>query len=215
MLRLTGNERSLAEVAAVAEHIAGMTAAASAFGLQPDIPARPDHVAPPVVALLDEDGAPGAAQTLADIRAWARQWLDADKVPNIWRALAHHPRLLGATWHKHRVVLGPGALDGLAKGCAALAVAQFRQNPYWIAYLTRLLRVSCGLDDRALVEVTAMMMHSLAFNTVAHGMRLEAPLDDLCPADLEPGGRLAQARDPGSPAPAPEAPASDTGRHAS
>jgi hypothetical protein len=123
-------------------------------------------------------------------------------VPNIWRALAHHPRLLQAVWHKNRLILGAGALDEFVKGCAALAVAQFRQNPYWIAYQTQFLRHSCGLDDRALVEATAMMMHSLAFNTIAHGMRLDAPNDNLSAADFAPGGRLAHQRGPGATAPA-------------
>ena len=45
-------------------------------------------------------------------------------------------------------MLGAGTLDELVKGCAALAVAQFRQSPYWIAYLTQWLRVRCGVEDR-------------------------------------------------------------------
>ena len=38
--------------------------------------------------------------TLAEIREWARQSLGVDRAPAVWRALAHHPRLLEATWRK-------------------------------------------------------------------------------------------------------------------
>jgi hypothetical protein len=198
VLRLTGSERAVVELAATAEHMASLTAAAAGFMLQPDIPAEPQ---PPTasVALLDEVAAPGAAATLAEIRAWAAAALGVDRVPTIWRALAHHPRLLEAVWRKNRLILGTGILDDLVKGCAALAVAQFRQSPYWIAYQTQFLRHTCGLDDRALVEATAMMMHSLAFNTIAHGMRLDAPHEHLNAIDFAPGGRLAHTRSPGAP----------------
>lgn len=189
----------MAEVAATAEHMASLTAAAAAFQLQPDVPTEPPPPASATVALLDEASAPEAAATLAEIRDWAGRALGVERVPNIWRAFAHHPRLLEAVWRKNRLILGAGALDGLVKGCAALAVAQFRQSPYWIAYQTQFLRHTCGLDDRAIVEATAMVMHSLAFNTIAHGMRLEAPFAELAAADFAPGGRLEHARRPAEP----------------
>lgn len=200
MLRLTQSERAVAEIAAVAEHTASLTAAAAAFALQPDVPAPGTTPVEALVPLLDEQSAPQAAATFAEIRAWSRRALGIEHIPAIWRALAHHPRQLEATWRKNRLVLEGGALDETTKAGAALAVAQFRQSGYWIAYLTRFLRVSCGFDDRALVEATAMMMHSLSFNTIAHGMHLEAPMNDLAAADFGPGGRFANTPGPGGPA---------------
>ena len=76
------------------------------------------------------------------------------------------------------------------KGCAALAVAQFRQSPYWFAYLTHVLRSRSGLDDRALVELAGAVMHYVSFNTIAHGMRLDAPFSDMTAADVVPGGQF-------------------------
>ncbi len=201
VMRLTGSERAVAEISAIAEHMASMTAAAAGFMLQPDVPAQEGLPAVATVALLDEETAPEAAATLAEIRAWAGEALKTDRVPSIWRAFAHHPRLLEAVWRKNRLVLGAGVLDERTKAGAALAVAQFRQSPYWIAYQTRFLRVSCGFDDRSLVELTAMMMHSLAYNTIAHGMRLDAPIDNLAAADFAPGGRLEHSRSPAQAAP--------------
>ena len=191
MLRLTQNERAVAEIAAIAEHVASLTAAAAAFQLRSDVPLESSDVdCAPLIPLVDETHPGEAAETLAQIRAWARQALDIDHVPAVWRALAHHPRLLESTWRKDQLVLAAGTLDELVKGCAALAVAQFRQSPYWIAYLTRYLRTRCGVDDRVLVEIAGAVMHYISFNTIAHGMRLEAPFSEMEAADVAPGGRF-------------------------
>ena len=200
MVRLTGTERAVAEVAAIAEHVASMTAAAAAFQLRPDIPPESnDDVSPALVPLLDEDRAAAAAATLAEIRDWARRALGVDRAPAVWRALAHQPRLLEATWRKDRLVLGAGALDELVKGCAALAVAQFRQSSYWIAYLTQFLRTRCSLEDRGVVELAGAVMHYVSFNTIAHGMMLDPPFTDVRAEDFQPDGRLFDAPGPGAP----------------
>jgi hypothetical protein len=191
VLRLTGTGRGVAEVAAVAEHVASLTSTAAAFDLRPDVPrTAPDGVA--TVPLLDETSAPDAAATLAEIRGWAKDALSIDHIPAVWRALAHLPRLLESTWRKDRLVLGAGTLDELVKGCAALAVAQLRQSQYWITYLTHFLRTRCGLTDRGVVEVAGAVMHYVSFNTIAHGMRLDPPMADMTAADVAPGGRFEQ-----------------------
>lgn len=204
MVRLTGSERAVAEVAAVAEHVASLTAASAAFQLGTDVPHDGAVSSTAIVPLLDEQSAPEAALTLAEIRAWSREALGLDRVPAMWRTLAHQPRLLEATWRKDRLVLGGGVLDELVKGCAALAVAQFRQSPYWIAYLTHVLRRQHGLDDRALVELAGAVMHYVSFNTIAHGMRLDAPFSDMTAGDVAPEGRfehlLPGGRPPSGPA---------------
>lgn len=202
MLRLTGTERGVAEVTAIAEHVASLTATAAAFQLRPDIPAEsPDGVGP-LVPLLDERAAGDATATLAEIRQWAGQALGVDRAPAIWRALAHHPRLLESSWRKHRLVLAPGVLDELVKGCAALAVAQFRQSSYWIPYLTQLLRRRSGLSDRGIVEIAGAVMHYVSFNTISHGMRLDAPMSDMGASDVAPGGRFEHLLPGGRPSPA-------------
>jgi hypothetical protein len=189
--RLTGTERGVAEVAAIAEHVASLSAAAAAFQLPPDIPAPAGETAQAmVVPLLDEQSGGEAAGTLKEIREWCRDTLGVDRVPAVWRALAHQPRLLEVTWRKDRLIMGAGTLDELTKACAALAVAQFRQSPYWIAHFTHFLRARCGLTDRGLAELAGAVMHYVSFNTIAHGMRLEAPFADLRAADVAPGGRF-------------------------
>lgn len=188
MLRLTGTDRAVAEIAAVAEHIASLTAAASALGPPPDVPPGAGSGIP-LVALLDEQSAPDAAAVLGEIREWSGPALGVDHIPAFWRVLAHQPRLLEATWRKDRLILSAGVLDELTKLCAAIAVAQFRQSPYWIPYLTQMLR-SRGVNDRELVEIAGAVMHYVSFNTIAHGMRLEPPVSGITAADVAPGGRL-------------------------
>jgi alkylhydroperoxidase/carboxymuconolactone decarboxylase family protein YurZ len=199
VLRLTGSERALVEVAAVAEHVASLTAAAAAFCLCPDVPTSSDSgPEAPLVPLLDEARAPNAAATLAEIRAWTSQTLGLDSIPAIWLALAHRPELLDATWRKDRLVLEAGTLDVLVKSLIALAVAQLRESVYWIPYYTHVLRRRCGLDDAALVEVAGAVMHYVSFTTIAHAMRLEPPVSDITAADVAPGGPLEHIVPPGA-----------------
>lgn len=190
MLRLTGTERAVAEVVAVAEHIASLTAAVAAFRIAPDVPSEPGERGQPLVPLVDEDTAGDAAHTLREIREWSQQALRTDHVPAIWRALAHQPRVLETTWRKDRLVLSAGAVDEFVKACVALAVAQFRQSSYWVSYFTHLLRTQHGLDDAAVVELAGATMHYVSFNTIAHGMRLHAPVADITAADVAAGGPL-------------------------
>jgi hypothetical protein len=141
--------------------------------------------APPGL-VASPDGAPQAAETLAEVRAWAAEALGGDGVPLFWRVLAHRPGLLAATWAKDRLVLGAGEVDAAAKICVALAVAVFRQSRYWSAYLGELARRQAGLDDGGLVELAGCVMHYASYNTIAHGMRLEPPYHDMTAAALGP-----------------------------
>jgi alkylhydroperoxidase/carboxymuconolactone decarboxylase family protein YurZ len=189
VLRLTGSDRAIAEVTAIAEHVASLTAAASALQLRPGEHGHdPDSAA--LVPLLDETSAGDAQPTLAEIRAWCRESLGADRVPAIWRALAHQPRLLAATWRKDRLIMAPGVLDESVKIYAAIAVAYFRQNDYWIGYYTQLLRSRGGLNDSTIVELAGAVMHYVSFNTIAHGMRLDAPVAEITASEVAPGGHL-------------------------
>lgn len=199
MLRLTGTTRAVAEVAATAEHVASLTLAASAFNLSFDDVAQREPSGGSLGHLVDEH-APEAEAIMAEIRTWTSTAMGVEEVPSLWRALAHRPRFLQATWHKHRLVLGDGVLESQARACAGLAVAELRGSPYVISYFTALLRHSYGFDDAALVDVATMAMHALSFNTIAGGMLLEAPFDELSAEDFASGGRLERARQPGEPA---------------
>jgi hypothetical protein len=176
VLRLGVGERGVIEIMAISEHVSSLCAGAGALQLQPDLLERrwPE---PPKAA----------AECLDEIAAWAREALGLDGAPDFWRLLAHQPRFLQATWAKDRLVLGAGRLDERVKLCIAFAVAASRQSPYWIACYTELLRRRAAIDEPALVELTASVMHYVSFNTIAHGMMLGARHDEMTAADFEGG----------------------------
>lgn len=176
VLRLGVGERGVTEIMAVSEHVASLCAGASALQLEPDVPERRSQarvVGPPAGPLLEE------------IAGWARAHLGLDRAPDFWVRLSPQPRFLETTWRKDRLVMGAGRLDEPAKLCLGFAVAAFRQSPYWIAYFTELLRRCAGLDEPALVELTASVMHYVSFNTIAHGMMLHPRFGEMTAADFE------------------------------
>ncbi len=119
-------------------------------------------------------------------------------MPAFWRVLARHPRFLASTWAKNGLVLSAAELDEPTKACAALAVAMNAHSAYFTSYLNPWVRHAVGLDDGGLVELGAAVMHYVSFNTIAHGMMLDAPFSDVRAEDFRPGGRLANAPGPGS-----------------
>jgi len=94
VLRLTQDDRAVAEIAAIAEHMASLTAAAAAFQLRPDVPLESGDGDSSLIPLVDAVNSGEASESLAEIHGWAKQTLGIDHVPAIWRALAYHPRLL-------------------------------------------------------------------------------------------------------------------------
>jgi hypothetical protein len=180
VLRLGLTEKGLTEIIGLAEHVVSLCAGAEGLRIRPDVPDEPNGRPTELVAPCPED----AVDTLVEIRNWTATALGVDRAPVFWRVLAHQPRLLAATWAKDRLVLGPGELDGSAKTCVALAVAMFKQSPYWTSYLSQLVRRTANLDDAGLVELAGNVMHYVAYNTIAHGMRLEPPYANMTAAEM-------------------------------
>ncbi|GAC1325785.1 MAG: hypothetical protein NVSMB2_24520 [Chloroflexota bacterium] len=198
MLRLGVSEQGLTEILAVAEHVNSMIALAEGFRLRPDVPHVTEGPATELVPPIEEAPAGLAADTLDDVRAWAKATLGIEHVPAFWRVLARHPRFLASTWAKNRLVMSAADVDEPTKACAAFAVAMNARSAYFTSYLNPWVRRVVGLDDDGLVELGAAVMHYVAFNTVAHGMMLEPPFSDMRAEDFRPGGRLADAPGPGS-----------------
>jgi AhpD family alkylhydroperoxidase len=69
--------------------------------------------------LRDDELSPEAAEVFDEIRVARR----SDRVNDFWRALAHDPALLRATWERLRAVMAPGALDPLVKEMIYVAVS--------------------------------------------------------------------------------------------
>ena len=185
MLRLGLHERGVTEIMAVAEHVVSIGRAAAGLRLRADVPDDPRGDATELIDLAAEPPSDTAA-TLGEIAAWARTALHTEHVPAFWRALARRPRLLASVWAKHRLVLGAGELDESAKLCLALAVAMNERSDYWTAYFARYGRSAGVFDDEVVVEIAGAVLHYTSFNTIAHGMMLEAPHRDLTSSDTPP-----------------------------
>lgn len=196
MLRLGISEQGLTEIMAVAEHVNSLAVLAEGFRLRPDVPHPASGPATELVAPVDETEPGLAADVLDQIRAWASSALGVEHVPAFWRVLARQPRFLAATWAKDRLVLGAGDVDEGTKACAAMAVAMNGRSAYCAAYFNSWVRRAMGLDEGGMVELGAAVMHYVSFNTIAHGMMLEPPFDDMTAEDFQPGGRLSDAPRP-------------------
>ena len=193
MLRLGKSEQGVTEIMAVAEHVNSMAVLAEGFHLRLDVPCLPEGPATELVAPVDEAEPGQAADTLDEIRRWARPNLGVEHVPALWRVLARQPRFLASTWTKDRLVLGAGEIDEATKACAAMAVAMNARSAYCTSYFNPLVRHAMGFDDGSMVELGAAVMHYVSFNTVAHGMMLAPPFNDVRAEDFQPGGGLADA----------------------
>ncbi len=197
MLRLGITERGISEILAVAEHINSLSALADGFRLLPDVPHPPADTSPALVPPLAEGADGPSADTLAEIRAVVGERLGIGHVPAIWRVIARHPKFLAAEWAKHQLVLSDGEVPLGPKLCAALAVAMNKHSAYWTSYLNPWVRQAMNLDDNTMVELGAAVVHYVSFNTIAHGMMLDPPFEDITAADFQPGGRYANAPGPG------------------
>lgn len=172
-MRLGLTEAGVTELMAVADHARGLSKLAAGLRLSPE---TAEGGAGRVVADVPEetvDGRVGAVY--ADIRAWAKTHLGVDRVPALWRALAHHPVYLDAVWRRDRAIMGPGALTPLQKQAVGYAMATNCVAPYMIDYHAAALRVA-GLDDHGFIEVLAVVDYFNNLNTLADGMDIESDI---------------------------------------
>ena len=123
-----------------------------------------------VPLLSDQDAAPEARAVFDAIRA-AR---GTDYVNNFWRALAHDPPLLRATWERLATVMAPGALDPLAKELIYVAVSVANGCAYCIHSHTAAARAK-GMTAAQHAELLAVI--AMASQTNALATALQVPTD--------------------------------------
>jgi AhpD family alkylhydroperoxidase len=125
-----------------------------------------------VVPLLsDGEGGAEALAVFDDIRA-RRQ---TDYVNNFWRALAHDPATLRATWERAQAVMAPGALDPLVKELIYVAVSTASGCSYCVHSHTAAARAK-GMTDAMHGELLAVI--AMAAQTNALATALQVPVDD-------------------------------------
>ena len=109
--------------------------------------------------LSDEELSPEARAVFDEIRA-AR---GTDYVNDFWRALAHDPETLRATWDRLRRVMGPGALDPLAKELIYLAVSVANGCSYCVHSHTASARAK-GMTEAQHAEALAVIGMAMQTN---------------------------------------------------
>lgn len=124
------------------------------------------------VPLLGDDQAGAEAfAVFADIRD-KRQ---TDYVNNFWRALAHDPALLRATWERLLAVMGPGALDPLVKELIYVAVSVANGCEYCVHSHMAAARAK-GMTPEMQGELLAVI--AMASQTNALATALQVPVDE-------------------------------------
>ncbi len=121
--------------------------------------------------LSDEDLSDEARAVFEDIR----QVRGTDHVNNFWRALAHDPALLRATWERLKAVMAPGELDPLVKEMVYLAVSVANGCQYCIHSHTAAARAK-GMTPGQHGELLAVI--GMAAQTNALVNALQTPVDD-------------------------------------
>lgn len=123
------------------------------------------------VRLLSDDQAPAESRAVFEAIRAARQ---TDYVNNFWRALAHDPALLRATWDRASTVMAPGALDPLVKELIYLAVSTANGCAYCVHSHTAAARAK-GMTPEQQAELLAVI--AMASQTNALATALGVPVD--------------------------------------
>ncbi|MFC3527323.1 carboxymuconolactone decarboxylase family protein [Paracoccus mangrovi] len=123
------------------------------------------------VSLLSDQDAPAESRAVFDAIRAAR---GTDYVNNFWRALAHDPALLRATWDRLSTVMAPGALDPLVKELIYLAVSTANGCSYCIHSHTAAARAK-GMTPDQHAELLAVI--AMASQTNALATALQVPTD--------------------------------------
>ena len=124
-----------------------------------------------VPLLTDADLSPEAAEVFADIRATR----GTEYVNNFWRALAHNPAQLRATWQGLKPVMGPGALDPLVKEMIYVAVSAANACEYCCHSHAASARAK-GMTPEMYSELMSVVAMASSTNALAN--MLQVPVDE-------------------------------------
>jgi len=121
-----------------------------------------------VPLLSDAEASPEARAVLDEIRAVR----GTDHVNNFWRALAHDPALMRATWERLKVVMAPGALDPLVKEMLYIAVSTANGCGYCLHSHTAAATAK-GMTPEMHGELLAVIGMASQTNALATALQVE------------------------------------------
>ena len=121
--------------------------------------------------LLSDDALSDEARAIIDdIRATR----GSDFINNFWRALAHDPALLQATWDRLKQVMGPGEIDPLTKEMVYIAVSVTNACSYCTHSHTAAARAK-GMTEAQYAELLAVI--GMAHQTNGLVTAMQVPVD--------------------------------------
>ena len=125
-----------------------------------------------VPLISDEEASTQVLAVFDDIRAVR----GTDFINNFWRALAHDPATLKATWERLKDVMGDGALDPLVKEMLYIAVSTANSCEYCIHSHTAAAKAKGITAEQhgELVSVIGMAMQTNGLVTA-----LQVPVDEV------------------------------------
>jgi AhpD family alkylhydroperoxidase len=125
-----------------------------------------------VTLLSDEDLAPEAKAVFDDIR----KTRNSDFVNNFWRAIAHDPALLAATWGRVKAMMAtPSVLDDKTKEMIYIAVSIANSCQYCIHSHTASARAK-GMSEAEYMELIRIVGLAAETNHLVNG--LQVPVDE-------------------------------------
>lgn len=125
-----------------------------------------------VPLLSDEEVSAAALAVFNDIRATR----GTDYINNFWRALAHDPITLRATWDRLRNVMAPGALDPLVKEMLYVAVSTANGCSYCIHSHSAAAKAK-GMTPEMHGELLAVIGMAMQTNGLVTGLQVD--VDDV------------------------------------
>ena len=125
-----------------------------------------------VPLISDEEASAEVLAVFDDIRAVR----GTDFINNFWRALAHDPATLKATWDRLKQVMGPGELDPLVKEMLYIAVSTANGCEYCIHSHTAAAKAKGMTPEQhgELMSVIGMAMQTNGLVTA-----LQVPVDEV------------------------------------
>ncbi|HXG91429.1 MAG TPA: carboxymuconolactone decarboxylase family protein [Blastocatellia bacterium] len=122
------------------------------------------------IPLISEQQATGQVKEIFDD---VKHTLGLPFVPNLFKAMANYPAYLEASWHRFKVIMGPGKLDRKTKEILAFAVSAVSNCEYCInAHAAGLKQM--GVSTEELIEVLAVVDLFSGFNKFLDDLRVKS-----------------------------------------
>ncbi len=159
----------------------GINAVADSLRLPLDFSDGPQRR--PLVKLVEmEEASDGLGKIYLDIMSFYQ----TERVPAIFKALAHDEGYLKDYWGAVRFVFQDGQLDRLTKEVLALAASMAAKSDYGVdLHLAEARRL--GLSEKGLMEVVQVVQLFSGLTKIADGLQLEPDFDPRRVAPVKEG----------------------------